>query len=316
MTCLGNRGIRIRKLLKVVAVLLVISLPLVAVADVTTPVLQINADAATSPITTQALRGNISVLMGSGGNIGVFTGASGKLLVDAGIAVSKPRIVDALDALGRTPIEMLINTHYHWDHTDGNPWVHDAGAKIVAHENTLKRLTSGTRVIEWGYTFPPLDAGGLPTEVVRDQKTIPFEGESIVLTHYGAGHTDTDLLVYFKNADVMQMGDIWWNGHYPFIDYGAGGSIDGMIRWTNECLKVVTAHTIIIPGHGAVGDRAQLLAYRDMLVAVRENVSRLKKQGKTLAEVIAAKPTAAFDKQYGDFVIDPAFFTQLVYMGV
>ncbi len=97
-----------------------------------------------------------------------------------------------------------------------------------------------TRVIEWGYTFPPLDAGGLPTEVVRDQKTIPFEGESIVLTHYGAGHTDTDLIVYFKNADVMQMGDIWWNGHYPFIDYGAGGSIDGMIRWTNECLKIVS----------------------------------------------------------------------------
>ncbi|MET0232925.1 MAG: MBL fold metallo-hydrolase, partial [Rhodanobacteraceae bacterium] len=110
--------------------------------------------------------------------------------------------------------------------------------------------------------------------------------------------------------------DIWWNGHYPFIDYGAGGSIDGMIRWTNACLKIVTANTIIIPGHGPVGDRTQLLAYRDMLVTVRDNVSRLKREGKTLAEVIAAKPTAAFDQQYGDFVIDPAFFTQLVYMGV
>ena len=316
MTCPGKRSAGVRNLRNIFAALLATSLAPVAVADVTTPVLQINADAATSPISTQGLRGNVSVLMGSGGNIGVFTGANGKLLVDAGIAVSRRRIADALDALGPAPIRMLIDTHYHWDHTDGNPWVHDAGAKVVAHENTLKRLTTGTRVIEWGYTFPPLDAGGLPTEVVRDHETLSFDGESIVLTHYGAGHTDTDLLVYFTHADVMQTGDIWWNGHYPFIDYGAGGSIDGMIRWTNACLKIVTANTIIIPGHGPVGDRTQLLAYRDMLVTVRDNVSRLKREGKTLAEVIAAKPTAAFDQQYGDFVIDPAFFTQLVYMGV
>jgi glyoxylase-like metal-dependent hydrolase (beta-lactamase superfamily II) len=254
--------------------------------------------------------------MGSGGNIGVLNGASGKLLVDAGIAVSEPRIAAALNVLGPAPLTVLINTHYHWDHTDGNPWVHEAGAVIVAHENTLKRLTSGTRVIEWGYTFPPMAEGGLPTTLVQSEKTIPFDGETIVVKHYGAGHTDTDLVVYFKKADVLQMGDIWWNGHYPFIDYGGGGSIDGMIRWTNECLKSVTAHTVIIPGHGAVGDRAQLLAYRDMLVAVRSNVARLKKEGKTLAEVVAAKPTAPFDQQYGDFVIDAAFFTQLVYMGV
>jgi glyoxylase-like metal-dependent hydrolase (beta-lactamase superfamily II) len=129
-------------------------------------------------------------------------------------------------------------------------------------------------------------------------------------------HSDTDVAVYFKNADVLYLGDIWWNGHYPFIDYGAGGSIDGMIHWLNLDIDAATAETIIIPGHGPVGDRAQRTGFRDMLVTVRDNVAQLKKQGKTLAESIAARPTAAFDAQYGDFVIGPAFFIQLVYMGV
>ncbi|HEY6941979.1 MBL fold metallo-hydrolase [Dokdonella sp.] len=287
-----------------------------AAADVTSPVLKINASAETTPVATQALRGNISVLTGSGGNIAVLSSADGKLLVDSGIAVSRPRLAAALDAISPAPLEFVVNTHYHWDHTDGNAWTNQEGATIVAHENTLKRLAAGTRVIEWGYTFPPLAGAGLPTVLVRNEQTIPFHGETVILKHYGAGHTDTDLSVYFKNADVLQMGDIWWNGHYPFIDYGAGGSIDGMIRWTNACLASVSANTLIVPGHGPVGDRTQLLAYRDMLVAVRQNVARLKKEGKTLAEVVAAKPTAAYDAQYGDFVIDPAFFTQLVYMGL
>lgn len=287
-----------------------------ALADVTTPVLLINADAATSEITVQPLRDNISVLMGSGGNIVVLNGPEGKLLGDAGIAVSKPRVEAALAKIGPGPLKYLINTHYHWDHTDGNAWVHDAGATIIAHENTLKRLTSGTRVIEWGYTFPPVSGSGLPTVVFQTDKTIQFDGETIVMKHYGSGHTDTDISVYFKKADVLQVGDIWWNGHYPFLDNGAGGSIDGLIRWVNECINASTAHTIIVPGHGAVSDRAGLTEFRDMLVTVRANVARLKKQGKTLAETVAAKPTAQFDAKYGDFLINPAFFTQLVYMGV
>jgi hypothetical protein len=115
---------------------------------------------------------------------------------------------------------------------------------------------------------------------------------------------------------VLALGDNFWNGIYPFIDNGVGGVIDGMIRWVNITLPLVTDKTIIVPGHGPVGNRAQLVEFRDMLVAIRENVSRLKKQGKTLDEVIAAKPTAAYDAKWGGFVIDPAFFTRLVYAGV
>lgn len=289
---------------------------LLAVAEVVSPVLLINDDAASSSVTVQKLRGNVSVLMGSGGNIAVYTGPGGKLMVDAGIALSRPKLEPALDSTGAVPLKYVIDTHYHWDHTDGNAWVHQKGATVVAHENTLKRLTSGTRVIEWGFFFPPTPADGLPTVIVQNEKTMEFEGETVIIKHYGTGHTDTDLSVYFKKADVLHVGDIWWNGHYPFLDNGAGGSIDGLIHWVNECIKASGPNTIIIPGHGAVSDRLGFAEFRDMLVTIRANVARLKRQGKTLAETVAAKPTAAFDAKYGDFLISPAFFIQLIYMDV
>ena len=287
-----------------------------ACAEVTSPVLLINADAATAIVTTQKLRSNVSVLMGSGGNITVFTGPGGKLLVDGGIAVSRPRLEAALNGLGAMPVKYVVNTHYHWDHTDGNAWLHDAGATIIAHENTLKRLTEGTRVIPWGYTFPPVVASGLPTVVFKTEKTMRFEGETVVMKHTGAGHTDTDVSVLLKTADVLSVGDLWWKGHYPFIDYNAGGGIDQTIQSVNAVIEMAGPKTLIVPGHGPVGDRAALIQFRDMLVAIRANVGGLKKQGKTLAEAVAAKPTAAYDAEYGDFLIGPAFFIMLVYMGV
>ncbi len=306
----------LRRVLACTLMALAPAAPLLAVAEVVSPVLLINDDAATANIVVQKLRGNVSVLMGSGGNIAVYTGPAGKLMVDAGIAVSKARVEAALDSTGAVPLKYVIDTHYHWDHTDGNAWAHQKGATIIAHENTLKRLTTGTRVIEWGFFFPPTPPEGLPTVTVKDEKTMDFEGETLVIKHYGNGHTDTDLSVYFKKADVLHVGDIWWNGHYPFLDNGAGGSIDGLIHWVNECIKASGPNTIIVPGHGEVSNRAGFTEFRDMLVAIRTNVARLKKEGKTLAETVAAKPTAAFDAKYGDFLISPAFFIQLVYMDV
>jgi glyoxylase-like metal-dependent hydrolase (beta-lactamase superfamily II) len=254
--------------------------------------------------------------MGSGGNIAVLTGPEGKLLVDAGIAVSRPKIQVALGSISQAPLKYVINTHWHWDHTDGNEWAHNLGATIIAQENTLKHLSTTTRVEDWNYTFQPAPISARPTVIFKTDKTLKFDGETIVLKSYGLGHTDGDISVYFTKADVMSLGDIWWNGYYPFIDKATGGSIDGMIRLVNASLERLTDKPIIIPGHGPVGDRAQLIEFRDMLVAIRENVSRLKKQGKSLDEVIAAKPTAAYDAKWGGFVIDPAFFTRLVYAGV
>ena len=138
----------------------------------------------------------------------------------------------------------------------------------------------------------------------------------IALRYYGPAHTDSDISVFFEEADIIHVGDTWWNGFYPFIDYSTGGSIDGMIRATERNLAAVTDKTIIIPGHGPVGNKAGLTEYNDMLVAIRNNVAGLKKQGKSLSETIATKPTAAYDTKWGQFLMTPAIFTGLVYSGV
>lgn len=277
----------------------------------------IKDSAATSPIVTHSLRSGISVLEGSGGNIAVLTGPDGKVLIDAGISVSRPQLTKALATLGREPITHLINTHWHFDHADGNEWLHAAGAKIIAQANTKKYLSEVQRVEDWDYNFLPHSRGGIPSEVFTVDHKLKLNGASIGLKHYGPAHTDSDISVTFAESNIVHVGDTFWNGIYPFIDYSTGGSIDGMIAASDANLAATTADTIIIPGHGnPVSNRAELQGFRDMLVAIRDNVAKLKKQGRSREETVAAKPTAAFDAKWGQFVIDPGFFTRLVYQGV
>ena len=272
--------------------------------------------AAKATIETHSVRRNISVLEGSGGNIAVLTGRDGKLLVDSGFTVSKPRIVEALNSLSGEPIAQLLNTHWHTDHTDGNAWLNEAGAKITAHVNTKTHLSTSTRVEGWEWTFPPAPSGAIPGVVFDNEHHLQHNDTNIRLKYYGPAHTDSDVSVVFEEADVIHVGDTWWNGIYPFIDYSTDGSIDGMIRATEQNLRSITDKTIVIPGHGPVGNKAALTEYRDMLVTIRDNVATLKKQGKSLSETVSAKPTAAYDTKYGQFLITPAFFTALVYSGV
>ncbi len=175
--------------------------------------------AAQAKIETYPLRRGISVLEGSGGNIAVLTGKDGKLLIDSGFTVSKARIMEALNNLSADPIAQLINTHWHVDHTNGNAWVYSAGAAITAHKNTKKHLSTSTRVEGWDYTFPPSPPGALPTTVFNDEHHVHPNDTSISLKYYGPAHTDSDISVVFEEADVIHVGDTWWNGIYPFIDY-------------------------------------------------------------------------------------------------
>ncbi|MGO9443836.1 MAG: MBL fold metallo-hydrolase [Thiobacillaceae bacterium] len=274
------------------------------------------SEAAKAEITVQPLRGNISVLIGSGGNIAVFSGPDGKLLVDAGISVSRPKLTAALATISPDPIRYLINTHWHFDHAGGNQWVHAAGATIIAHENTRKHLSTITRVNDWDFTFPPLPEDALPTEVFKTDRTLGINGATISLQYYGPCHTDGDISVELADADILIIGDTWWNGFYPFIDYSTGGSINGMIRATEANIAKVTDKTIIIPGHGPVGDKSQLTEYRDMLVNMRDRVAAIKNQGMSLEEVLTAQPAATYDARWGRFLIDGSLFTRLVYAGV
>jgi glyoxylase-like metal-dependent hydrolase (beta-lactamase superfamily II) len=291
--------------------------PRAAFAEARGLVSLIKDSAATSPITTHKLRNNISVLEGSGGNIAVLTGPDGKVLIDAGIGVSRPQLTKALADLGKDPVKHLVNTHWHFDHADGNEWLHSVGARIIAHGNTRKHLSGIQRVEDWDYNFLPSKPGAIPSEVFATEKSLKLNGASIRLKYYGPAHTDSDISVTFAEANVVHVGDTFWNGIYPFIDYSTGGSIDGMITASDANLAATTNESIIIPGHGKpVSNKAELKEFRDMLVAIRDNVAKLKKQGKSRDETVAAKPTAAFDAKWGQFVIDPGYFTRLVYEGV
>lgn len=276
----------------------------------------INAAAAQTDVPVTPVRGGVSVLEGSGGNISVLVGPDGVLMVDAGIALSREKIASRLKDLSTKPVRYVINTHWHWDHTDGNAWLHAAGATLLAHPNTIHHLGETIRIVEWKHTFEPTPKDARPTVAVSQDKTMKFNGESVVIRPYGASHTDGDLSVYFKRADVLATGDTFWNGQYPFIDYVAGGGIDGMIAQATKNIALTTSKTVVVPGHGPIGGRDDLVAYRDMLVDVRTRIAALKAKGHTLEEVIAAKPTAAYDAKWGNSVITPALFTTLVFRGV
>src|SRR5712671_766578 len=241
----------------------------------------------------------------------------GKVFIDAGITASRPRILEAANGLGRDPIRHLINTHWHFDHADGNQWLNAEGVAILAHENTRKHLLVAQRVEDWDFNFPSPPLAAIPSEVFSSEKTLTLNRSTLALKYYGPAHTDSDISVTIPEADILHTGDTYWNGVYPFIDYSTGGNIEGMLKAAEANLAAATDRTIVIPGHGRpVSNRAELWAYRDVLFAIHENVSKLKRQGRSLDETIAAKPTAAYDAKWGQFVITPAFFTRLVYQGV
>jgi glyoxylase-like metal-dependent hydrolase (beta-lactamase superfamily II) len=271
--------------------------------------------AETTDITVQALRGNVSALIGSGGNIAVLSGTDGKLVIDSGYATSRAKITDAVAKMHPGPIKHLVNTHWHFDHTDGNEWMHSEGAMILAHENTRKHLSTTTRVEGWDFTFPPSPAGAIPAEVFDQEKNLYLNSTTIALSYYGPSHTDGDISAYFVEADVLHTGDTWWNGHYPFIDYSTGGHIKGMIKAAETNLAKVTEKTIVIPGHGKIGGKSEMTEYRDMLTTIHDRVAALKKEGKSLEEAIAAKVTAAYDSKWATSFITGDVFTKLVYAG-
>ena len=268
---------------------------------------------ANNKITTTALRRNVTALLGAGSNIAVLTAKEGKLLVDSGYSSCQPQLTAALAAINAQPIQVLINTHWHFDHTDGNEWMHSAGATIWAHENTRYRMSTTQNIVAYNAIIPPAPTGALPTILVNTNRKLSDSINTLMLTHYEPAHTDTDISVHFAEADILHCGDTFWNGFYPFIDYSSGGNINGMIAATEKNLATAGADTIIIPGHGPIGNKAQLTEFRDMLVGARDNVAKLKKEGKSLDETVAAKPTANYDAKWGQ---KPAAFIGYVYQGV
>ena len=266
---------------------------------------------ASAPIEVTKLTATLSLLSGPGGNVIVFHGPDGKILVDGFVRPAWPKLKAALDGISAVPIKSLIDTHWHFDHADNNGNARAAGAGVIAHENTRKRLTETHELL--GMKFEPSPPTELPTQTFASGLTLNANGEQIDLRHVPPAHTDTDVFVFFPNANVLHMGDVFFNGMYPFIDASTGGTIDGMINAVNLALKRVTATTKIVPGHGPLATRGSLESYGRMLSTVRDRVRTAKAAGKTLAEVQAAKPTADFDEAWGKGFMQAGDFLAIVY---
>jgi glyoxylase-like metal-dependent hydrolase (beta-lactamase superfamily II) len=244
----------------------------------------------------------------------VLQSPAGKIVVDGFVKPAWPKLKAELDAIDGSPIKSLVDTHWHFDHADNNANFRDAGAGVIAHDATKKRLMEPHDLI--GLHFEPVPTAELPTQTFPSGLTLNATVEQVRLDHVAPAHTDTDVFVHFPKANVLHMGDVYFNGFYPFIDASTGGHINGMIDGVQTALKIVDARTKIVPGHGPVGDRAALQAFGRMLTSVRDRVRELKASGKSLADVQAAKPTAAFDEAWGKGMMNPDAFVGLVYSTV
>ena len=254
----------------------------------------------------------VYMLTGAGGNVGLSVGRDGAFVVDAQFAALTDKILAAIRAIDPEPVRFVVNTHLHGDHVGGNENMGKAGAILVAHENVRKRL-SVEQTNALGRKTPPSPEGALPVLTYADVLTLHWNGDEIRLTHVPPAHTDGDTVVRFVKADVVHIGNLFFNGGYPFVDTGSGRQIDGVIAAADQVLEASGEKTRIIPGHGPLATRADLQAYRDTLQTLRDRIAKLKAEGKSRDEVIAAKPTADHDAKWGTGFMKGDTFTGLVY---
>ena len=256
----------------------------------------------TTPITAERLGDGLHVLFGVGGAIIVSIGEQGVLAVDDQFPEMAPKYKEKIRELGGGDIDFVINTHWHFDHADGNKTLGPEGTWIVAHENS-RRMMMQDNVINLVATRreqPAYPAAALPVITFADGMMFHFNGEPIELLHFGPAHTTGDTAVIFRRHNVVHMGDVFNNAGYPFIDADNGGSLDGVIEFSSRVLERIDDRTVVVPGHGPIATYADLKAYVDMLSAVRDRIVQLIESGATLEQVIAARPTEPFDGRYGN----------------
>ncbi len=275
------------------------------------------------PMETQKLADNVTMFDGPGGAVVVLNGPDGKFVVDTFVAPAWPRLKEALDGLGNAPVKYVIDTHWHFDHTDNNAHLHAAGATVLAHENTKKRMSEphdlpvlyrGADGALAGLHFDPSPAEALPQQTFATSYQLQANGEILALQHVAPAHTDSDIYVHFQNANVISMGDLFFNGMYPYIDPGTGGTITGNIAAVDKILSLAGNDTKIVAGHGPLGNKADLTKFRDMLITSRDRVQKLKSAGKSAQEAVAEKPFADLDAAWGKGIINSEQWIQIVYL--
>jgi cyclase len=298
-----NRFVRLRSIPETLLAMLLLACSLTASAQ--------NFD--NIEIRSEKLSPSVYVLFGAGGNVGLSVGDDAVFIVDDQYAPMAPKILAAIKQLTSKPVSFVLNTHWHGDHTGGNEAMGKAGAVIVAHENVRKRMSTEQLIAMFGSKVPPSPKAALPVVTFTSDISLHLNGDEIKATHNPHAHSDGDAIVHFRQSNVIHMGDIYFNGLYPFIDVSSGGHPDGVLAAIDGVLAVADDTTKIIPGHGPMANKTDLKAYREMLATVSGRVKKLVDEGKSLPEILATKPGAAYDERWGKAFIKPEqFVTMLV----
>jgi len=269
-----------------------------------------------APLVTTKLNDSLALLSGPGGNMAVLAGPNGALLVDTGVHPTAPSLAKGAEAFAGKAVTTVVNTHWHFDHTGGNEFFGRHGCNIVAHENVRTRLSHDQKIEQFDFTFRASPAGALPTLTFSDVLTLHVGDEPVGLHYVQPAHTDGDVLVHFQKSNVLHMGDTFFNGFYPFIDFSTGGWIGGMVAAADHGLTLCNPQTRIIPGHGPLGTPAELSAFRDMLATVQGRIEKLLAAGKSVDEIVAAAPTKEFDEKWGQGFFSAEPFVRNVTAGL
>jgi cyclase len=271
------------------------------------------ATASTAQIKPLKLTDTIFLIQSVGANILVFVGPDGQLLIDSGMATATPHLLEALTKLSPHPLKMLINTSWLFDHTDGNAALHVGGAFIVAQENVRTHLSAPQKVPVFNLDLPSSPASALPQQTFADAEKIYFNNDELDLIHVPNASTDSDTSIHFMNANLIHVGELWFNNAYPVLDNGSGGTINGMIQGADTILQLADDRTKIIPSHGSPGNKGNLANYREMLATVANRVEKLKIAGQNITQVLAARVTADLDAQWSHGEMTPDMFVTAVY---
>ena len=264
-------------------------------------------------IQTVHVAGNVYMLIGSGGNIGVCAGDDGVFMVDDQFAPLTKKIRAAIAKISDKDIRFLINTHWHYDHVGGNENIGEAGSVIIAHKNVRTRMGTDQFIDFFQKTIPASPASALPIITFTKDITFHVNNENIEVFHVKTAHTDGDAIIYFKNADVLHTGDIYFAGIYPFIDVSSNGSVAGVIDAATYVLSIINDKTKVIPGHGPLSNKAELKAYVEMLSFLKDNITKSISEGKTFKEIQGSRPTQQFDTTWGGGFLSPDQFVQILY---
>ncbi len=264
-------------------------------------------------IVAEQVSGSVYMLTGRGGNIGISVGEDGVFMIDDQYAPLTDAIREAVRKLSDGDIRFVLNTHWHGDHTGGNENLGKTGSLIVAHDNVRARMGSDQTMPFFGREVPRSPDAALPVVTFSDAMAFHLNGDDIRVIHFPTAHTDGDSVVHFRADNVIHMGDLYFNGLYPFIDTGSGGSIRGLVAAIDAILPMADGDTRIIPGHGPLSNRAELLSYRNMLADVADRIAAHIADGKGLEDIQAAAPTAAYDADWGGGFIKPDVWVKMIF---